>query len=145
MTSNLALGYVFNLMLMKPTIFLRRLVLCLPLAVIPMGFSGASKINAADFLADGFINPPHSARPWVYWYFMDGNLTREGMTADLEAMKQAGIGGGIFLEVDLGIPRGPVDFMSAQWLDLVAHAAHEADRLGIEIALGSGPGWCGNR
>jgi len=90
------------------------------------------------FLADGFANPPHAARPWVYWYFVDGNLTREGMTADLEALKRAGIGGGILLEVDLGSPRGPVDFMSSQWLDLVAHAAHEADRLGIEIALGSG-------
>jgi len=90
-----------------------------------------------------FLNPPHTARPWVYWYFMDGNLTREGMTADLEAMKRAGIGGAIFLEVNVGIPRGPVDFMSPQWQSLLAHAAHEAERLGIEIALGAGPGWCG--
>ena len=108
-----------------------------------LGGAHFSNARAADFLADGFANPPHAARPWVYWYFMDGNLTREGMTADLEALKRAAIGGGIFLEVDLGSPRGPVDFMSPQWLDLVAHAAHEADRLGIEIALGSGPGWCG--
>ena len=100
-------------------------------------------VRAADPLAEGFAHPPASAKPWVYWYFMDGNLTREGMTADLEAMKRAGIGGGIFLEVNLGIPRGSVDFMSPQWQDLFAHAIHEADRLGIQIALGSGPGWCG--
>jgi hypothetical protein len=48
---------------------------------------------ATDDLARDFKNPPDAARPWVYWFFMDGNLTREGMTADLEAMKQAGIGG----------------------------------------------------
>lgn len=108
-----------------------------------LGFSAGRNFKAADFLTDGFASPPHSARPWVYWYFMDGNLMREGMTADLEAMKQAGIGGAIFLEVNLGMPRGPVNFMSPQWQDLVAGAGHEADRLGIQIALGSGPGWCG--
>jgi hypothetical protein len=99
--------------------------------------------RAADSLSQQFATPPASAKPWVYWYFMDGNLTRDGMTADLEAMKKAGIGGAIFLEVNIGIPRGPVDFMSPQWQDLVAHAVHEADRLGIQIALGAGPGWCG--
>ncbi len=81
---------------------------------------------AADPLASGFLHPPDSAKPWVYWYFMDGNLTREGMTADLEAMKRAGIGGAIFLEVNIGIPRGPVKFMSPQWQELVVHGFREA-------------------
>ena len=108
-------------------------LLAMPLAAAP----------AADLLDAGFVQPPASAKPWVYWYFMDGNLTREGMSADLEAMKQAGIGGAIFLEVNIGIPRGPVDFMSAQWQALVAQAIHEADGLGIQIALAAGPGWCG--
>ena len=88
--------------------------------------------HAADTLADGFAHPPAAPKPWVYWYFMDGNLTRDGMTADLEAMKKAGIGGAIFLEVNIGIPRGPVDFMSPQWQELLAHALHEADRLASE-------------
>lgn len=58
-------------------------------------------------LAEDFVAPPDSARPWVYWFFMDGNLTREGISADLEAMKRAGIGGAIILEVGIGIPRTP--------------------------------------
>jgi hypothetical protein len=103
---------------------------------------GSSWLAAAD-LESSFRNPPPDARPWVYWYFMDGNLSREGMTADLEAMKQAGIGGAIFLEVNIGIDRGPVDFMSPEWQDCVVHAVREADRLGIQIAMGAGPGWCG--
>ena len=106
--------------------------------VLLHGLAGAAL--AADELAAGFVRPPDSAKPWVYWYFMDGNLTQEGMTADLEAMKKAGLGGGIFMEVNAGILRGPVVFMSPQWQDLTAHAFHEADRLGIQIALGSGPG-----
>jgi hypothetical protein len=94
-------------------------------------------------LAKDFATPPDSARPWVYWFIMDGNLTREGITADLEAMQRAGIGGAIILEVDIGIPRGPVEFMSAPWRELLKHALCEADRLGLAIALGAGPGWCG--
>jgi len=95
-------------------------------------------------LAKRFKNPPDSARPGVYWYFMDGNLDREEMTADLEAMKKAGIGNLVFLEVNVGVPRGPVDFMSEQWQNLFAHAVRQAERLGIEITLGSGPGWAGS-
>ncbi len=98
---------------------------------------------AGESLQREFVTPPAAARPWVYWYFMDGNLSREGITADLESMNKAGIGGAIFLEVNIGIPRGPVDFMSPAWKDLLKHAIAEAERLGIEIALGTGPGWCG--
>ncbi len=90
-----------------------------------------------------FRSPPASARPWVYWYFMEGAMTRKGMTADLEAMRKAGIGGAIFLEVNIGIPVGLVRYMSPEWRKMVGYAVHEADRLGIEIALGTGPGWCG--
>src|ERR1039458_7127865 len=103
----------------------------------------AASASGVDGLDGEFAAPPDTARPWVYWYFMDGNLTREGMTADLEAMKQAGIGGAIYLEVNIGIPRGSVGFMSPQWQDLMAGALHAEDRLNIQIALGAGPGWCG--
>ncbi|HEY1790248.1 MAG TPA: glycosyl hydrolase [Verrucomicrobiae bacterium] len=102
-----------------------------------------TKTNQYDTLVRLFAQPPPSARPWVYWYFMDGNLTHDGMLADLQSMKKAGIGGAIFLEVNIGIPRGPVDFMSLKWQDLFAEADHEADALGIQIALAAGPGWTG--
>lgn len=98
----------------------------------------------ADDLASSFRTPPDSARPGVYWYFMDGNLSRQGMTRDLESMKAAGLGHLVFLEVNVGVPRGPVDFLSEPWQELFAHAVREAERLGIEITLGSGPGWTGS-
>jgi hypothetical protein len=89
----------------------------------------------ADELAAEFRDPPASARPGVYWYFMDGNLSRAGMTRDLEAMKAAELGRLIFLEVNVGVPRGPVNFLSDEWQELYAHAVREAERLGIEITL----------
>jgi hypothetical protein len=75
---------------------------------------------------------------------MDGNLSREGITGDLEAMKRAGIGGVIIMEVNVGIPRGPVKFMSEEWREHFKHAVAEAERLGIQITLISGPGWTGS-
>lgn len=95
-------------------------------------------------LKAGFLNPPDSAKPGVYWYFMDGNMSAKSITSDLEAMKKAGIGNLIFLEVNVGIPRGPVDFLSDEWQNMFAHAVKEAKRLGIEITLGIGPGWTGS-
>ncbi len=104
----------------------------------------ASATAAADDWATSFAAPPPSARPWVYWFWMDGNLSREGMTADLQAMRAAGLGGMIVMEVDVGIPRGPVEFMSPQWQTLFAHAAHEAERLGLQMTVNAGPGWTGS-
>ena len=97
-----------------------------------------------DPLKKGFLNPPDSARPGVYWYFMDGNTTKEAMTGDLESMKAAGIGYVVFLEVNVGVPRGKIDFLSEEWQDLYVHAVRESERLGIQIVLGSGPGWAGS-
>src|SRR5512135_3264996 len=97
-----------------------------------------------DALKAGFLSPPDTARPGVYWYFMDGNLDRGAITADLESMKNAGIGYALFLEVNVGVPRGKVDMLSPEWQDLYAHAVDEAERLGIRIIMGSGPGWAGS-
>ena len=95
-------------------------------------------------LRQGFASPPATARPWVYWFWMDGNLSREGITADLEAMWAAGLGGVIIMEVDVGIPKGAVRFMSPEWRALFKHVVREAERLGLQITLNAGPGWTGS-
>ena len=114
------------------------------LAIPGLIFYSCINTGIHDSLKQGFLNPPDSARPGVYWYFMDGNLDGEAMTADLESMKKAGIGYVLFLEVNVGIPRGKVDFLSEEWQELYKHAVKEAERLGIRVILGSGPGWAGS-
>lgn len=109
-----------------------------------LGFSGRERDNDLQTLKEQFLHPPEDARPGVYWYFMDGNLSKDGMTADLESMKQEGIGSVLFLEVNVGVPRGKIDFLSEEWKTLFAHAVHECERLGIEMTLGVGPGWTGS-
>jgi len=97
-----------------------------------------------DELKQAFQNPPETSKPGVYWYFMDGNLSMEEMTKDLESMKAVGINHVIFLEVGIGVPRGPIDFMSEKWQEHFVHAVRETERLGMRILLGAGPGWCGS-
>ncbi|MCC7376462.1 MAG: hypothetical protein IT581_17515 [Verrucomicrobiales bacterium] len=120
---------------------LLKILSCLLLLVWTWLPSAATTTNE---LASRFDHPPHAAKPWVYWFWMDGNVSREGITADLEAMREVGLGGVILMEVDVGIPRGPKRFMSQEWRSLFRHAAREAERLGLEITLNAGPGWTGS-
>jgi hypothetical protein len=95
-------------------------------------------------LARGFASPPASSRPWVYWFWLDGNISREGITADLEAMRRVGIGGVLIMEVDQGTPKGPARFGSPQWRELYKFMLAEASRLGLEVNMSNDAGWCGS-
>jgi hypothetical protein len=98
----------------------------------------------ADSLREGFIKPPLEARPWVYWFWLSGNITSNGITADLEAMKRVGIGGVLIMEVDQGAPVGPADFMGPRWRGLFQHVHAEARRLGLEVNMNNDAGWNGS-
>jgi len=101
-------------------------------------------VSAAGDLAQGFARPPRSARPWVYWFPLSGNLSKEGITADLEALQRVGIGGVLYMETDQGAPLGPADFAGPLWRELFRHACKEANRLGMEINMNNDAGWCGS-
>ena len=105
---------------------------------------GTGNIHAAGGLERSFLHPPDSARPWVYWIWMNGNVTSNGITADLEAMQRVGIGGVLMMDVDQGTPPGAVRFGSQQWRDLFKHVCAEAHRLGLQINMNNDPGWCGS-
>jgi hypothetical protein len=114
-----------------------------PAAAMEAGQAKTTSILAADDLARQFASPPPSARPWVYWFWLDGNITKEGITADLEAMQHVGLGGALWMwggGVGEGV-KGPVKFMSPQWFELMRHTVQEADRLGLSINLTAGSGW----
>lgn len=106
--------------------------------------AGVGLAQAGDSLRDDFVTPLPSARPWVLWFPLNGNLTQEGITADLEAMAQVGIGGALYMEVDQGTPKGPADFAGPLWMRLIQHACNEAKRLGLEINMNNDAGWTGS-
>jgi hypothetical protein len=105
--------------------------LCLPLFFV---FTVAL---AADELADRFANPPESTKPRCYWYWMDGQISREGITRDLEAMRRVGIGEG-YIGI---IGGGDMKALSDPWWELVEHAVREAGRIGVDVGLFNCPGW----
>ncbi|MDW8320097.1 MAG: glycosyl hydrolase [Armatimonadota bacterium] len=95
----------------------------------------------AESLEEGFRHPPNSARPHTWWHWVNDNISKEGITADLEAMKRVGVGGAQIFNVDVGVPSGGVTFMSDRWREMVVHAVEEAHRLGIELCIHNCAGW----
>jgi len=121
------------------TLLLTALLLTCPSAAVL-----ADSPDAATALEAAFRQPPPEARPWVYWFWMNGNLTKEGITADLEAMQRVGVGGTLIMSVSTGILPGKVDFMTPEWRELFAFAVREANRLGIQIIMNNDDGWTGS-
>ena len=95
-------------------------------------------------MKNSFQHPAATSRPWVYYFPLDGNLTKEGITADFEAMARVGIGGILYMEVDQGAPKGPADFAGPVWMEMISHAYHEAKRLGLKINMNNDAGWNGS-
>jgi (4-O-methyl)-D-glucuronate---lignin esterase len=118
--------------------------LCAILATLCLITAACAPTPKPDPLKEGFVKPPDSARPWVYWFWLNSNITREGITADLEAMKRVGIGGVLIMEVDQGAPVGRAAFMGDEWRGLFKFAVAEASRLGLEINMNDDAGWNGS-
>ena len=120
------------------------------LALFGAGYatSAADVIDPADYfrLVRGFADPPASARPWTWWHWMNGNVTKSGITADLEAMREIGLGGAQIFDAKLGaLPAGDVRFNSPLWYEMLEHAVREARRLGLTLGIANCSGWslCG--
>lgn len=99
---------------------------------------------SGDALEQGFKTPPDSARPRTWWHWTGSNITKEGITKDLEWMKRVGIAGMQLADVNAGGGQTvdkKIVFGTPEWLDAVRHAAAEADRLGLEMTIFSSAGW----
>jgi hypothetical protein len=111
---------------------------------------GKGSFISGDSLRSGFLNPPDSARPQTWWHWMNGNITKEGITADLEAMHRVGISEANIITIDADwIPPGPVTVVDSkaspklnpEFVDLVEFAAQEANRLGMTLSMNNCSGW----
>ncbi|MBN2578635.1 MAG: hypothetical protein JXB10_06550 [Pirellulales bacterium] len=100
-------------------------------------FFALTAASVADELADRFANPPEHTKPRCYWYWIDGHISREGITHDLEAMRRIGIGEG-YIGI---IGGGDVKALTEPWWQLIEHAVREGGRIGVDIGLFNCPGW----
>ena len=112
--------------------------------VMLLAVCAARAQNAGDALERSFQNPPDSAKPRVWWHWMNGNITKEGIKLDLEWMKRIGLGGFQNFDAAFLTPK-VVDkrlvYMTPEWKDAFLYATTLADQLGFEMAIAGSPGW----
>ncbi len=109
-----------------------------------LGTTIASGQKSDDSLARGFQQPPGSAKPRVWWHWMNGNVTKEGIKADLEWMNRVGIGGFQNFDAALSttqIVQKRLIYMTPEWKDAFRYATRLADQLGLEMGVASSAGW----
>ena len=94
---------------------------------------------SAQTIEQRFLNPPQSAKPWVFWYWMHAAVSKEGITADLEAMKEVGIGGAYLMPIKDTLHKIPfqptVRQLSPEWWAMVKFAMQEAKRLDLQLGM----------
>jgi hypothetical protein len=98
----------------------------------------------ADPLLDGFIHPPQIARPLVWWHWMNGNISKEGIKLDLEWMHRVGIAGFQNFDAALTTPQvvdHRIAYMTPEWKDAFKYATTLADHFGMEEGIAGSPGW----
>jgi hypothetical protein len=113
-------------------------------AAVLAGLLAATVLQAGDLETD-FLEPPEAARPWAFWYWMNAAVSPAAVSADLEAMKEAGLGGAYLMPIrgatDPPQWEPPVEQLTPEWWDAVLHAFREADRLGLRIAMHASDGF----
>ena len=92
-------------------------------------------------LEEGFKNPPQESKPRTWYHINSSNASKEGFTKDLEAIKEAGIGGVLVFNVSMGLPVGDVTYNSQEHRDILAHGAKECERLGLSFGVHNCDGW----
>jgi hypothetical protein len=100
--------------------------------------------DRADSLKRGFENPPATARPRVWWHWMNGNITEEGIKLDLEWMHRIGLAGFQNFDAALATPQvvpKRLVYMTPEWKEAFRYATKLADQLGMEEAIAGSPGW----
>jgi hypothetical protein len=115
-----------------------------PVTLFGQSAGQATQQASASSLEEGFQHPPSGARPRVWWHWMNGNITKEGIQLDLEWMHRVGIAGFQNFDAALDTPQ-VVDkrlvYMTPEWKDAFKYATTLADQLGLEEAIAGSPGW----
>lgn len=101
----------------------------------------ATHVEYSVNLEENFKNPPASAKPRTWFHAMSGNMTKAGLTKDLETIEKVGIGGILLFNVSQGIPNGPVKYNSPEHHEMLKHAAAECERLGLTFGMHNCDGW----
>lgn len=104
----------------------------------------AETAPATDSLLQGFENPPNGARPRVWWHWMNGNISEQGIKLDLDWMHRVGLGGVTIFEGAINTPQVIPErliYMTPPWKHAFTYAVTTAKSMDMEVAIASSPGW----
>ena len=112
---------------------------------------GRNQDPVEDVSAAQFQTPGLKSGPYVWWHWMGYNITKEGITKDLESMKAAGIAGATMFQITSSatnrcepfrnVYRPGITYFNAAWWDALKYASAEAKRLGLELGMHNCVGW----
>ena len=92
-------------------------------------------------MQDGFTHLPDDTKPGIYWYWIDENISKDGITKDLEALMKIGVGEVFIGNVCISDKLGGVETLSPEWVECMQHAIREGSRIGIKVGTFNSPGW----
>ncbi len=103
----------------------------------------SDKMSPINFqnIQTGFVTPHDTNSVWCYWYWIGDDISKNGITKDLEAMKSVGIGAAFIGNINPDEVDGPVPMLSEEWWDCMVHAVNEGKRIGVDIGTFNCPGW----
>jgi len=112
-------------------------------AIIALFSGQQAAAEGFDKMQKMFVETPKDQPLAVYWYWLDGNISEDGVVKDLQAMKKVGIN-----RVQIGMigdgqgaPHGPVRMFSPKWWKILHIMFKTATELDIEVGLFNCPGW----
>ncbi len=107
------------------------------------GCTNPEKMPKDEFhkIQTGFVTPHDTNKVWCYWYWINDDISKDGITKDLEAMKKVGIGAAFIGNINPPEVDGPVPILSDHWWECMVHAVNEGKRIGVDIGTFNSPGW----
>ena len=102
---------------------------------------GCTNSQNYEIVKSDFVNPTEDNTLWCYWYWINDDISKDGITKDLEAMKKAGIGGALIGNINPARKDGKVPMLSEDWWSHMVHAVEEGKRIGVHIGVFNCPGW----
>ena len=128
---------------MKPIFSIKTIPILLLSILVFNSCQKKTSFSETEFreIKGGFETPTDDNNLWCYWHWVDDDISKEGITKDLEAMKKAGIGGALIGNINPEEIDGKVPMMSEDWWSHMVHAVTEGKRIGVDIGIFNCPGW----
>jgi len=123
---------------------MKKYLLCILVIFYSVIGISQSKDSKQDSIYNSFVIPPNAAMPRVWWHWMNGNITKDGIRKDLLWMKRSGIGGFQNFDASLMTPQiidKRLTYMTPEWKAAFLYATKLADSLNLEMAIAGSPGW----